>query len=272
MLRFSLGALVAGSLLMFGRGEYVGLVEVDGTITRSEPTVRWIEKLAEDPSVKAMVVKINSPGGGVVASQEIYEALRRAGKPVVAYIGPLGASGGYYVACAADKIVASPGSITGSIGVIMTFPVFQGTMEKLGVGVDVIKSAEHKDIASPLRHRTPQEIELLRGVVMDVYDQFVEVVAQRRSLSPDSVRVLADGRVLTGRQALAAGLVDTLGTLLDALELARQLGGMEELRVKRKPRIPRGILYKLLFGDEEESLASQISPLLRPGLYYLWMP
>ena len=235
----------------------IGYVEVKGTIRNSRKVVEWIDKLSENSSIRAILVRIDSPGGGVAPSQEIYDALKRArekGKPVVASIGSLGASGGYYIACAADKIVADPGSVTGSIGVIMQFPVIRDLLRKLGIDYEVIKSGEFKDIASPLRPMTDKERRLLKEVILDVYSQFVDVVAESRGLPKDSVLKIADGRILSGRQAYELGLVDTLGSQKVALDIARELGGIKgkpRLLKRKKRRIG---LFDILFGTVDELL------------------
>ena len=242
-----------------GRGEVlargnIGLVEIKGTLTRSEELVDWIEKLRKNRRIKGILVRVDSPGGGVVAAQEIYEALRRAAqeKPVVVSMGALAASGGYYVALAGSPIVANPGTITGSIGVILEYPVIKELLDRLGIRMEVIKSSEHKDIASPFRPLTPKERALLDSVIQDTYDQFVQAVVEARGLPRDSVLKVADGRILTGRQAYAYGLVDTLGTFQDALEILKEKAGIQRaVLVKRKKRRPG--LLDLLFGDEWRS-------------------
>jgi len=252
-----LGLLGRGFESPFLGSGNIGYVEVKGTIRNSRKVVEWIDKLSENSSIRAILVRIDSPGGGVAPSQEIYDALKRArekGKPVVASIGSLGASGGYYIACAADKIVADPGSVTGSIGVIMQFPVIRDLLRKLGIDYEVIKSGEFKDIASPLRPMTDKERRLLKEVILDVYSQFVDVVAESRGLPKDSVLKIADGRILSGRQAYELGLVDTLGSQKVALDIARELGGIKgkpRLLKRKKRRIG---LFDILFGTVDELL------------------
>ncbi len=232
----------------------VGYVEIKGTIYHSKRTVRWIRKLTDNRNVKAILVRIDSPGGVVAASQEIYDALKKArskGKPVVVSMGSVAASGGYYIACAADKIVAEPGTVTGSIGVIMKFPILKELFKRLGIGFEVIKSGKYKDIGSMERRMTQEERKLLREVVLDVYDQFVEVVASSRGLPRDSVEKIADGRILTGRQAYKLGLVDTLGGEELALQIACELAGIKEKPVLVKPRKRFGLI-DFLFGTYED--------------------
>ena len=179
--------------------------------------------------MKAIVFRIESPGGGVSASQEIYEEVKKtrdSGTPVVVSMGSVAASGGYYVACGADKIVANPGTLTGSIGVIFQFLQFEDLMKKLGVEASTFKSGELKDIGSPFRKTTPQERAYFQQLVEDVYQQFVDVVAKERKLKESFVRKYADGRVFSGRQAVAWGFVDTLGTYEDAIAIAGTMGGI----------------------------------------------
>ena len=219
-------------------GPAVAVIRLEGVILsdRSATSLQAItpkrvkdllEQAEEDPFVRAVVVRIDSPGGDVVASDEIYRMLLEMEKPVVASMGSVAASGGYYIACGADHIVAHPDSLTGSIGVISQFVNAEGLMEKLGVEVVVIASGPAKDIGSPFREMTEEEQALWRGIIDEVYQDFVTVVAERRGLPMDQVRELADGRVYTGHQALEAGLVDDLGTLEDAIAKAAELGGIE---------------------------------------------
>lgn len=228
--------LVGSGLLMSLRdgegiatGKRIGLIEVEGTIADATLKVRQIRTFAKDPNIAAILLRIDSPGGAVTPSNEIYEELKRAkraGKKLVVSMGTLAASGGYLIALPADVIVANPSTITGSIGVIMQFPNVEGLMKKLGISVEVIKSRELKDIGSPYRDMTPEEQQLLKDMVLDVYDQFVEAVVDDRKLPRDSVLKFADGRVLSGRQAWHLGLVDSLGTLQDAVRITGELTGL----------------------------------------------
>jgi protease-4 len=221
-------------------GKAVGLVEVLGVITDSRTTVREIQYLANDADVPVILLHVDSPGGVVTPSQEIYSELKRAkakGKKLVVSMGTLAASGGYYISAPADVIVANPGTTTGSIGVKLELPNIEGLLKKLGVSVDVVKSSDYKDIGSPYRPMLPEEKDLLKGTILDVYDQFVSAVAEDRKLPKDSVLKLADGRILTGRQAKECGLVDTLGTLNDAVAIAGGLAGLgPEPRIVRAPK------------------------------------
>lgn len=209
----------------------VALIRVEGVILDAQQTVGDLKKYAESPTVKAIVLRIDSPGGGVVPSQEIYDEVKRIrskhNKAVVASMGSVAASGGYYIAAATDRIMANPGTLTGSIGVIMELANFEGLLKKIGVESVVVKSGEHKDIGSPFRKMKEDDRLILQAVMDDVHSQFIEAVAEGRSLDVREVRTLADGRVFTGRQAKAAKLVDELGDLEDAIKLAAEMGGIE---------------------------------------------
>lgn len=210
-------------------GEKVALVRVTGVIIDSTEVIEELKEYSKDASVKAIVLRVNSPGGGVAPSQEIYEEIIKIKekKKVVASMGSVAASGGYYIASPADKIVANPGTLTGSIGVIMEIPNVSGLMEKIGVTTQVVKSGKHKDIASVFKTLTPEEKKILQTVLDDVHDQFIEDVSEARGMKPENIRKLADGRIFTGRMAKEVGLVDELGNLQDAIMLAGELTGIE---------------------------------------------
>jgi protease IV len=228
-------AVVLG-VLVFGEpgvpslgGNRVALVEVEGVIVDSDRVVRELDDYGGDPSVRAIVVRIQSPGGVVGPTQEIYDAIlriRNQGKPVVASMGSVAASGGYYLAAAATRIVANPGTLTGSIGVIMQLAEIEGLLKKVGVRYEVIKAGKFKDSASFARPMTPDERALLQAVLDDMHDQFITAIAEGRSLGKERVRALADGRVYSGRMAKQLGLVDALGGLDEAIRLAGELGGV----------------------------------------------
>jgi protease-4 len=210
-------------------GDKVALIRVEGPIIDSKDTVDQIKDFAKDPSVKAIVLRIDSPGGAVAPSQEIYEEVRKgmAKKKIVVSMGSVAASGGYYIASPASRIFANPGTLTGSIGVIMEIPNFQGLMSKLGIKTQVVKAGKHKDIASIFRTMKKEEREILQGVLDNVHDQFINAVANGRKMLPEDVRKIADGRVFTGEQAVKAGLVDELGDLEDAVKAAGKLSGIK---------------------------------------------
>lgn len=224
----------------------VALVRVEGVIVSgreqdwlysggdaySESIIEQLHRAEDDSSVKAIVMRVDSPGGSVVASDEIYEAMQEIEKPIVVSMADLAASGGYYISCAADKIVANPTTLTGSIGVISTVPNFEELLHKIGVEMLVIKSGPMKDELSPYREPTEQEIESWQAITDEAYEQFLGIVAEAREIPLDEARELADGRVYTGQQALALGLVDQLGNLREAVDLAAELGG-----IKGEPQI-----------------------------------
>lgn len=237
----------------FSLGPSVARIEVEGLIADDEALLEQIRRFRDDPTVRGFLIAINSPGGVVGPSQSIYRELRRLreedDRPVVATIGAVGASGGYYVALGADSIYALPGSITGSIGVIMQFPEASRLMDRVGVQVEVVQSAEHKDAGSPFRPMTEADRAVLAELVDDVYQQFVEAVAEERGLSAEAVGGVADGRILTGRQALEAGLIDRLGNSSDALAAVGRMAGLgDEPRVVRPPEDRPSLLDLLLNG------------------------
>src|SRR5688572_25173087 len=254
--------LASGEESGLGFGGRIGVLSVDGVIAEDAELLEQIRDFRNDRSVKGFVVQINSPGGVVGPSQSIYSELRRLreedDRPVIASIGSVGASGGYYVALAADSIYALPGSITGSIGVIMEFPDASGLMDKVGVRMQVVKSAEHKDIGSPFRPIEPRDRQILSALVEDVYRQFVEVVAQERKLSPTVMSEVTDGRILSGRQALQHGLIDRLGNYHQALASAGRMAGLgDEPRVVR-PREETVTLLDVLLGGGVTSVLSRL--------------
>jgi len=210
-------------------GKKIGVITIDGAILTAQPTLSDIIKFRKDKGIKAIIVRIDSPGGGVVPSQEIYEELQktRKFKKIIVSMGSVAASGGFYIAAAADRIVANPGTITGSIGVIMEFVRLEELLKKIGVSIDVLKSGEFKDMGSPQRKLTEREKEILNQLISDTQQQFVRAVAKGRHLSKEEVEKIADGRVFSGERAKALGLVDSLGNFQDAVELAKKITGIK---------------------------------------------
>lgn len=243
----------------FALGDKIAVVNIRGMITSSRDIVEQIGTFKEDDDVKAIILRINSPGGSVGPSQEIYREILRAKekKKIIASIESVGASGGYYVACASDVIVANPGTITGSIGVVMEFSNIEELLKKIGFRSYVIKSGKHKDIGSPLREMTPQEREILQGVIDNVHSQFVRAVAEGRNMEEGKVRQIADGRIFSGEQAKELGLVDRLGSLQDAIEIAAEMAG-----IKGKPTViypkRKVSLYELLFRKSLRLLMDEV--------------
>jgi len=207
----------------------VALVRITGVIIDSTETIRELRKYADDSAVKAVVLRVDSPGGAVAPSQEIYEEINnlKKDKKVIVSMGSVAASGGYYISAPADSIVANAGTLTGSIGVIMEIPSVSGLMEKIGVQNQIVKSGRHKDMASVFRSLGPEERQILQAVLDDVHDQFIEAVADSRGITISKVREIADGRIFTGRMAKDIGLVDELGNLQDAIKIAGKLAGIE---------------------------------------------
>jgi protease-4 len=256
----------------FAMGNKVGVVEITGVISDSREIIRGIRSFVDDGGVKAIVLRVDSPGGGVGASQEIYQEVIKAKKVkrVVASFGGVAASGGYYVACGADKIVANPGTITGSIGVVMQFANLEELLKKIGYKGYVIKSGAHKDIGSPFREMSPEEKELLQGVIDTVHQQFIKAVADGRKLSIEKVSAIADGRIFAGEQAQTLGLVDELGNLEDTIQIAAAMAG-----IKGRPSVVYSRKRKASFFDSlTESIAQRLKEEAKqeapPDLQYMW--
>jgi len=268
-----IGVIIGGSFLLFflvmalmllygqigegsgfsGLGRKVAVVNVNGAILSSTDVVRQLDRWGRDGNVRAIVLHLNSPGGGVAASQEIYDKVMKVreetDKPIVASMSSVCASGAYYIACGADRIVAVPGTLTGSIGVILEWPVVNRLLDKVGIQYETIKSGQTKDVGSPFREANDADRAIMQSVVDDSYDQFVSVVCERRGIPRDSVLTMATGALFTGRQAQGLGLVDSLGTFEDAVDLAGELCGLGKNPglVKETPR--RAVtLFDLLGG------------------------
>ena len=221
-------------------GDRIALIRIEGPIIDSKGTLDEMKDYVKDTSIKAIVLRIDSPGGAVAPSQEIYEEVRKAiaKKKIIVSMGSVAASGGYYIASPATKIIANPGTLTGSIGVIMEIPNVEGLMNKIGVKTEVIKSGRHKDIASVFRGIGKEEREILQNVLDNVHEQFIAAVAEGRKMMRDDVKRIADGRIFTGEQALKIGLIDELGNLEDAVKIAAKLSGIkgEPVVVTKKER------------------------------------
>jgi protease-4 len=226
-------SVVLSLLLTFSQknplGEKVALVHVTGVIIDSSNVIKELKDHAKDSSVKAIIIRVNSPGGAVAPSQEIYNEIIKIKekKKVIISMGAIAASGGYYIAAPADKIVANEGTLTGTIGVIMELPNVSGLMDKIGIETQVIKSGKHKDIASVFKTLSPEEKKILQAVLDDVHDQFIKAVSDSRGMKFEEIKKLSDGRIFTGRMAKKIGLIDELGGLEDAIMLAGELAGIE---------------------------------------------
>jgi len=263
-LAYSLTGIRPSTKLSVVGQDRVALVKLEGVLLSSEHIVEELNDYAEDSSIKAIVIRVDSPGGGVVPSQEIYNAVKHArqeGKKVVVSMGSVAASGGYYVAAAADLIVANPGTMTGSIGVKMAFANIEKLLEKIGVKGMVVKSGEYKDVGSPFREMTEKERLLLQGVIDDVQTQFVMAVVEGRNLPEAEVRAIADGRIFTGQQALALKLVDQMGDLEHSIRAAADLAG-----IKGKPFVVKKDKKMPFFDYLKEETASWIAETVAQGI------
>ena len=260
----------------FSLNDKIGVVCVEGVIADSKEITEQLDDFGKDDSIVAIVLRVDSPGGGVAASQEIYDAVieLKKKKKVVVSMGSVAASGGLLVACAADKIVANPGTITGSISAIMQFANVEELMKKIGLKSSVVKSGQYKDIGTPLREMTPEEKVIIQELVDDIFNQFVDVIVKERKLPREKVVAIADGRVFSGRKAKELGLVDDLGDMASAARLASKLAGKDgkyDLVYTSKKR-------SSVFDYLLESTASQISNSLKEklgslsGLNYLYYP
>lgn len=248
-----ISGILAISLKDSPLAQRVALVRIEGPILESKSIVEEIRGYVKDRSIKAIVLRINSGGGGVAPSQEIYSEVKRAvsTKQVVVSMGSVAASGAYYIASPATKIIANPGTITGSIGVIMEIPNLKEFLDKLGIKTEVIKSGKHKDIASVFRGIGKEERDILQGLMNDVHEQFISDVAESRKLPIESVRKIADARVFSGKQAVDVGLVDELGDLQHAIKVAANLAGIEgepEVISKKK----KSLFMELIDGNISE--------------------
>ena len=248
----------------------IGVIDVTGVISGSQHIVNQVKKFRQDKRIRGIVLRIDSPGGSVGPSQEIYDEVlktREGGKIIYASMGSMAASGGYYIASAAEKIFANPGTLTGSIGVIMAFTNAKGLMEKIGLKPKIIKAGKYKDIGSPARAMTEKERNLLQSVVDDVHQQFIEAIASGRGISIEEVTTIADGRIFTGRQAHSLNLVDELGGLQATIDqLSDKVGiiGAPKI-VKEKPRL--GVLDWIIKATINQPFMNQASI---PSLQYTW--
>jgi protease IV len=271
---FVLAVFISLLVILFQKnlpvGDRIALIRIEGPIIDSKATLDEMKDYVKDSSIKAIVLRIDSPGGAVAPSQEIYEEVRKAiaKKKIVVSMGSVAASGGYYIASPATRIIANPGTLTGSIGVIMEIPNVEGLMNKIGVKTEVIKSGRHKDIASVFRGIKKEEKEILQNVLDNVHEQFILAVAEGRKMLHDDVVRIADGRVFTGEQALKIGLVDELGNLEDAIKIAAKLSG-----VKGEPEViskkERFSFIDLLRGKMPKELTNMFPSV---KMQYLFIP
>ena len=256
----------------FSFGGKIAIVEIKGVISQSHGIIQELREYQEDDSVKAIVLRIDSPGGGVAPSQEIYRQILKIkkDKKIVTSMGSVAASGGYYIACASDLIVANPGTVTGSIGVVMQFSNFEELMKKIGIKGVVLKAGEHKDIGSPFRDMTPEERSILQEAIDNIHQQFIQAVAEGRKMDRARVLAIADGRILTGEQAKKAGLVDQLGNLEDTIETVSKMVGISGRPNILYPR-RRVSFWDYLFEETTRVLMEKLN-LREFSLDYLMVP
>ena len=257
-------------MIQQGTDNRVGIVDIIGVIQSSQNIIKQIKIFRDDKHIRGIILRIDSPGGAVGPSQEIYDEVlktRKSGKIIYASMGTLAASGGYYIASAADQIFANPGTLTGSIGVIMAFSNAQGLLEKIGLKPEIIKAGKYKDIGSPTRSMNQIEKSLLQDVVTDVHQQFIEAIANGRGMSIAEITKIADGRIFTGRQAYSLKLVDQLGGLQATIgQLAAKTGIIGTPNVIReKPNT--GLLDWVLKTEISPSIVGYLSS---PSLQYTW--
>ena len=257
----------------FWGGEKIAIIEVRGVILDAQPVVEKLVKLRKNEKIKAIILRIDSPGGGVGPAQEIHAEVKKAQKEkkVLVSMGSVAASGGYYIACAADRIIANPGSITGSIGVIVESLNVEELLGKLGLRSVVVKSGKHKDLGSPMRPMTGEDRKLLQGVIDSVHEQFIKAVAEGRKLPVEKVRRLADGRIFSGDQARSLGLVDELGNLEDTIAAAAQMAGIRGEPEVLYPEKKRFSLFDLLIQETMQKIMENLKESAPPlNFLYYW--
>lgn len=265
--------MFSGHSVVVPVGKKIGVLEVYGTIIDAQQLIEQIDDFRDSNTVKAVVLRVDSPGGGVAPSQEIYAELKRLAekKPLVVSMGAVAASGGYYLAVAGERLFANPGSITGSIGVIMSFPDYRDLMDKVGVKTEVVKSGQFKDIGSSSREFSAADRELLQGMIDDIHAQFVQAISEGRNIPVDRLQPYVDGRIFTGQQALAIGLIDELGTFNDAVKYAAKISGAGEDPALIYPEPEHdGFFDKLIQGAASRYLGIDLSRKRMIGPQYLW--
>ena len=260
----------SGHALSFG-GK-IGVIPIEGTLEDSRDILSQIVRFREDKSIRAIVLRVNSPGGRVAPAQEIYREIQRTPrtKRAIVSMGDVAASGGYYVAAAADRIVANPGTILGSIGVIMEFLQLQDLLKKAGVGLEVLKSGEFKDIGSPHREMTPRERSLMMEMLHDIQAQFIQAVAQGRKMPREEIERIADGRVFSGKRGKELGLVDQLGNFQDAVTLAKRMTGLQGDVTLVYPEKSGIGLLELLAETTDRGAIRAFREFLGPRMAYRW--
>jgi len=254
-------------------GDRIGVVKIEGTIVESEPIIEKIIKFRKSKNIKAIILRINSPGGMVAPSQEIYQEVKKAcrEKKVVVSMESIAASGGYYIACTADKIVANPGTLVGSIGVILQIENIEELLSKIGLKREIVKSGKYKDIGSMTRPMTEEEEAILQGFSDNIYYQFVDAVAEGRDMKREEVLKLADGRIFTGEQAIKLGLIDRLGNLQDTISMTGKMVGIEGEPKVVYPKKKRPSVFDFIFEEASKSIARIMENIVHDKLkiYYL---
>jgi protease-4 len=264
---------VLGKGSFFSPRERVGVVEIKGLLSDSRTVIKQLERYRDDDNIKAIVLRINSPGGAVGPAQEILREVEkiRGKKKIVASLGTVAASGGYYIASGANLIMANRGTVTGSIGVIMQFTNVEGLTKKIGLDLFNLKAGRYKDAGSPFRPMTPEDKAYLQGLLDNIYRQFLSDVAHNRKIPLDKMKILAEGRIYTGEEAQQVGLVDEFGNLPDAIERAGRLGGIKGKVKAVYPEKESYSLLRLLLGQEAEESLTQLSlPYPEPAFLPAW--
>ena len=240
-------------------GDRIGVIEIEGVITGSKDTMEDIIRFKEDPTIKAVILRINSPGGSVGPTQEIFREVQKLKEKKTVYVsmGTTCASGGYYIASAAQKLYANPSTITGSIGVVMQLMIVEDVMKKIGLQSNTLKAGEFKDAGSPFRQMTPAERAYLDNIIMNIYDQFMKDIAAGRKMDAEKVKKLAEGKIYTGTQAKDLGLIDAIGNFYDTVDALKEL-----YKIKGKPVLvyaERPFTFsKWVFGSIAKELTSEI--------------
>jgi len=254
-------------------GDKIGVIEIEGAIFQAEPVIEKIIKFRKSKSVKAIILRINSPGGAVAPSQEIYQEVKKTckEKTVVVSVESVAASGGYYIACAADKIIANPGTLVGSIGVILQIENIEELLKKIGLSRKVIKSGKYKDIGSMTRKMTAEEEAMLQEFSDDIYGQFIDAVVEGRNIKREEVLKLADGRIFSGAQAIKLGLIDKLGNLQDAISITGEMVGIKGEPRTIYPKKKKPSIFDFIFEEASKSIIRIIEKMVHDKLsvYYL---
>jgi len=251
----------------------IGLVQINDVIMSSDNYIDQLREFREDPNIVGVLLRIDSPGGASVPSQEIFAEVmkfRAVNKPVIVSVGNMAASGGYYIASAASRIFANQSSITGSIGVIFKYPQYYKLLDKIGVSMQVFKAGALKDVGSPDREPTAQDRALIQSIISDIHEQFIHDVAHARGMKVDSLRLIADGRIMTGMQAVKYKIVDTIGTYEDAMAYIKSTTGVPQKSAVVEKKKRESFLKSLLVGEIAEHFPFLKNALTPSGSYFLF--